>query len=603
MAGIHNAMVGGEQGLVFRPSLNGQCGILFNENEIWNQGTRNLQQPVPRDSPRDLAACVHIPEAVSLIQRYSWMYYHFVEEALPRMALALPYLGPETKVLTWGNKYEVQWLALMNVTQDRIVRFDPEKVYCIDRLLFPTPTPKIEPPRESLVTLRTALKADPPLPPAARDLIIIVSRSDQETRRLSNENAMVAALKAAFPMEKFLIVKQSDTPAGLYTLEIFRRAKIILGPHGAGLSNMVFAAPGTTLIEIVFLHAMPLPFWHTAAALNQTYWMIPASGAFWMSPTMTVEVQDVVDTVTIALNGGKKPAGQCVPGYQPGAGNQCLVCDAGTYSTFGDVCRPCGAGRFASVAGSDACRTCPEGTVSDGTRCVACPAGTSSWPGSSQASQCLTANERRSLMALEAPLEKVLEKLSPTLLRRRQLAGAGAFDCQTLQSNSDLAGGDPYLEAYADYECTPRNGTATGESTGSAAPGVNLFPGSYPPVAPVSAGSSSAPPPTVAAEDGPPAEVPAGPVETPTPVGEAPAVEAPTANSPSSSVGAPAPATPAPSVAMPAPAPSAEMPAPVPAPAPAPSGSGSAPHHTSAAPSVSVAGVSLAIGFLLSLLV
>jgi capsular polysaccharide biosynthesis protein len=30
----------------------------------------------------------------------------------------------------------------------------------------------------------------------------------------------------------------------------FRGANLVVGPHGAGLSNLVFSAPGTTLIEL-----------------------------------------------------------------------------------------------------------------------------------------------------------------------------------------------------------------------------------------------------------------------------------------------------------------------------------------------------------------
>ncbi len=39
----------------------------------------------------------------------------------------------------------------------QIVVFDPLKLYCADRLLFPTPTPRVTPPREALGALREAL--------------------------------------------------------------------------------------------------------------------------------------------------------------------------------------------------------------------------------------------------------------------------------------------------------------------------------------------------------------------------------------------------------------------------------------------------------------
>jgi hypothetical protein len=45
----------------------------------------------------------------------------------------------------------------------QIVAYDPTRVYCADRLLFPTPTPRITPARESLLAVREALSV-PVLP-------------------------------------------------------------------------------------------------------------------------------------------------------------------------------------------------------------------------------------------------------------------------------------------------------------------------------------------------------------------------------------------------------------------------------------------------------
>lgn len=33
------------------------------------------------------------------------------------------------------------------------------------------------------------------------------------------------------------------------TIELFQRARLVMGPHGAGLSHIVFSAPGTTGAE------------------------------------------------------------------------------------------------------------------------------------------------------------------------------------------------------------------------------------------------------------------------------------------------------------------------------------------------------------------
>jgi hypothetical protein len=71
-------------------------------------------------------------------------------------------------------------------------------------------------------------------------------------------------------------------------LRLFGCGQVVLGPHGAGLSNILFSAPGTTVIEFLFMADPPLMFWHTAEALGQRYWMVPVPQAYWMQEEMEV---------------------------------------------------------------------------------------------------------------------------------------------------------------------------------------------------------------------------------------------------------------------------------------------------------------------------
>ena len=56
--------------------------------------------------------------------------------------------------------------------------------------------------------------------------------------------ASPAAIRAGFPQQQ-LVVFTGDSDAQ-QTIALFQRARVILGPHGAGLSHALFAAPGTT---------------------------------------------------------------------------------------------------------------------------------------------------------------------------------------------------------------------------------------------------------------------------------------------------------------------------------------------------------------------
>jgi capsular polysaccharide biosynthesis protein len=54
-------------------------------------------------------------------------------------------------------------------------------------------------------------------------------------------------MQATFPGVPLVVFKGDKPAAEIITM--FQQAQVIMGPHGAGLSHMLFAAPGTTGIR------------------------------------------------------------------------------------------------------------------------------------------------------------------------------------------------------------------------------------------------------------------------------------------------------------------------------------------------------------------
>ena len=59
------------------------------------------------------------------------------------------------------------------------------------------------------------------------------------------------------------------------TAELFSKAKIIVGAHGAGLVNMVFAPRNITIIEIMPNYESNMCYWHQSQLLNNLHIIIP----------------------------------------------------------------------------------------------------------------------------------------------------------------------------------------------------------------------------------------------------------------------------------------------------------------------------------------
>lgn len=74
---------------------------------------------------------------------------------------------------------------------------------------------------------------------------LLVSRRDARERRIANEDELERALRS----QDFEII----VPGALTVhdqAEAFGSAEIIVGPHGAGLTNLLFARPGARVVEI-----------------------------------------------------------------------------------------------------------------------------------------------------------------------------------------------------------------------------------------------------------------------------------------------------------------------------------------------------------------
>ena len=103
--------------------------------------------------------------------------------------------------------------------------------------------------------------------PVKRDRLLYVARTDTAHRKMRNEPALIQGLRT----RGFEIIE-----AGRMTLEeqitTFKGASVIVGPHGAGLTNVVFCLPGTILYEIVPAAYHNGCFCNLALAADMQYW-------------------------------------------------------------------------------------------------------------------------------------------------------------------------------------------------------------------------------------------------------------------------------------------------------------------------------------------
>lgn len=100
---------------------------------------------------------------------------------------------------------------------------------------------------------------------------IYISRAGALRRRLLNEED----IWPSFAAHGFERVRMEDLPFEAQ-VELMMDTGVLAAPHGAGLTNMIFCAPGTHVVEIADL-GFPNPnFYALASALGHPYWLVPA---------------------------------------------------------------------------------------------------------------------------------------------------------------------------------------------------------------------------------------------------------------------------------------------------------------------------------------
>jgi hypothetical protein len=104
-------------------------------------------------------------------------------------------------------------------------------------------------------------------------LRVYISRADAKTRRVINEDALLAILR---PLN-FIVITMSDLSAR-DQIQLFSQADILVAPHGAALTFMAFMDPRATVIELNRPMKNKRHFSHIAWHLDLDYYKVLCKG-------------------------------------------------------------------------------------------------------------------------------------------------------------------------------------------------------------------------------------------------------------------------------------------------------------------------------------
>lgn len=171
--------------------------------------------------------------------------------------------------------FQLETLALLGIPKEKIVcvnkhsHFQLETAVICDRR-----TDKFHISPKACRFLSEKLASETGLDHRPQPQRIYVTRANCEFRRLLEEDKLIRALT---PFGFIVVDPASLTVAGQRSL--FAQAEWIIGPHGSGMTNWVFAPTGCRVMEIMHPRWPDLAFWAIAEAIGLEYYVLMSADA------------------------------------------------------------------------------------------------------------------------------------------------------------------------------------------------------------------------------------------------------------------------------------------------------------------------------------
>lgn len=235
-------------------------------------------------------------ERIAVNYRWASEYFHFLTEALPN-AIFLHRLHPTASItcpLSAFTRPAFQWFGVPAPI------LAPQALPLVTKLTAPF----VEcgnPSKQKIDTLRAVV--DSKVHYESTHGILIRRHGSRE---LLNEGDVLDYFKTTYPHLTWVVYDMlsiDDTAA------LFSKASLIVAPHGAGLTNMLFSPKGTVIVEFMPMLDPNVCYWHLSEMIGHTYSMIPVVNT--LNGCMRVDIAEL----DVILH---HPLNQCVEGDRAG---------------------------------------------------------------------------------------------------------------------------------------------------------------------------------------------------------------------------------------------------------------------------------------------
>gem|GEM_PF-682069 len=201
-------------------------------------------------------------------------YFHWIFECLPRLKLLEDVIDEIDYLIVPDNlkRFHIESLNLLGFPEEKLLRIkDGDHLLC-ESLFVPSSLPDVS--KWTCDFLRESFIPEDVVEPYR---LIYISRKDALYRKIINEKEVEDYLREI----GFEIVQMSELPFS-EQVKICAEARIVVGPHGAGLSNTIFCR-NAKILEI-FSPSYGMNFWGLANQFGNDYYYLLGEDAPGNSP-------------------------------------------------------------------------------------------------------------------------------------------------------------------------------------------------------------------------------------------------------------------------------------------------------------------------------
>ncbi|CAF3509347.1 unnamed protein product [Rotaria socialis] len=249
-------------------------------------------------------------ELIDSIGNYLQAPGHFAPQQLPRLLRLLATVPTTAKILVAkGGVADMLIDVLVErdiVTRDRIVHFDKDiRPIHFGNIVYRSESwPYLNSKdgghylhdRTDMQLVHRVMATDELSLAEKKDRIILIKRSNGHARSIIEHLDMAAFMASALNKSKLssdLRIEIFDARGHIRDhIALFRRALIIIGPHGAGMMNILWSSPGTHVVEVGYTTGMIFPEMYAEMSLHleQHYWICKGHGDY--STPIHVDMDD-----------------------------------------------------------------------------------------------------------------------------------------------------------------------------------------------------------------------------------------------------------------------------------------------------------------------